>query len=69
MRILIALALSLFATNVLADEIRCYNYGRLIYHANVYNVTYSDDGFYIFIEAKTNKAVILSGDCVLKLRA
>jgi len=69
MRILIALALTLLATNVFAEEIRCYNYGRLIYHANVYNVAYSEDGFYIFMESKTKKTVILSGDCVLKLRA
>jgi hypothetical protein len=67
MRILISFIAILLASNVMADDLRCYSFGTQIYHGNVHNVILTEEGFYIFIENGTKKTVILAGDCVLKI--
>lgn len=60
---LILLGVSSFAS---ADEVRCYNGGKLIYHHQAGDFRYLD-GLMAFTEAGTNKIVFASVDCIVKI--
>ena len=66
MRYVLFLMLLLQASTLHADEIKCYNHGSVIYSAQGQDFTYID-GIFTFIEAKTNKVVFVSADCVVKV--
>lgn len=51
-----------------ADSIRCYDHGRLIYYRNVKDVTFTGDMF-IFTELPSDKIVLYTGDCLVKIDA
>jgi hypothetical protein len=66
-KILVLLSL-LLSANAFADSIRCYDNGHLIYHREVKNVTFTGD-FFVFQEIASDKVVLYSGKCVLKIDA
>jgi hypothetical protein len=68
MRYLLALMTLFLCTSVLADEIKCYSYGRLIYARHGRNFTY-EEGIISFQEAITNKYIFVTSDCIVKIDA
>jgi hypothetical protein len=68
MRYLVALMTLFLCASVLADEIKCYNYGRVIYARHGKDFIYSE-GVISFREATTDKYVFITSDCIVKIEA
>jgi hypothetical protein len=66
MRYFIALFLALTIGMANADEIRCYQNGKLIYHHYMTDMSY-EDGVFAFKEANTEKVVFTSMECIGKV--
>jgi len=66
MRYLLALILALSIGMANADEIRCYQNGKLVYHHQVSDMSYND-GVFAFKEANAEKVVFASMECIAKV--
>jgi len=67
MRIFALILISLLASPSFADQVTCYENGKVIYKEKVKEITFYDDMF-TFVESKTNTTVfVLGGTCVIKL--
>lgn len=64
-KLLLTLTL-LLSTIVSAEEIKCYNYGHVVYHHNVKDISYSDNVM-VFVEKKSGKVFVTDLDCMIKM--
>jgi hypothetical protein len=68
MKYLIGLILSLISVMAIADTLRCYSHGTLIYSGEGKDASY-DMGIFSMTEDKTKKVVFIFGDCIVKVDA
>lgn len=66
MKYLFGLMLSLISVMAIADTLRCYNHGIVIYSGEGRDLSY-DMELFSMIEAKTNKVIFIYGNCVAKV--
>ena len=66
MRYLLILSLIFTCQFAYADDVRCYSHGRLVYHHKASDVRFVD-GLMLFTEAKTDKVVFATADCIIKI--
>lgn len=64
---LISFAVLFLATASYADEIRCYSNGVQIYKRQIHDCSYIEEGLFVFTENNSDKTVVISGDCVMKI--
>lgn len=67
MRTLLAIFILALTTQVLADNIKCYSSGKLIYQSEVSDITMTPNGAYVFNEGKTNHTMIADADCIIRI--
>jgi hypothetical protein len=66
MRKFLFLFLTLVSINSHADSIKCFSGAREVYHHDITNLKYTGEIF-IFQESDSEKVVIYSGDCLVKI--
>lgn len=64
----LSLLLILFPLSSFADSLNCYSHGNLIYRGEGKELSY-DLGIFSLVESKTNKIILVYGDCVAKIDA
>ena len=68
MRYIITICLLLISFQVLAERIKCFSNGTVIYNDVGKNLKYGD-GILVFKETKSGKIVFISADCVVRVKA
>lgn len=66
MRIIVICLALLLPSLCLADEVMCYNKGKMVYHHHVHNIAFFEDSI-IFIENGSGFYVTTNLDCMLKI--
>jgi hypothetical protein len=62
----LALLLILFCSIAQANEVKCYSNGHMVYSRHVRDISYMDDVL-VFVEENSDKVVITTLDCVVKI--
>lgn len=65
-KIILFISILLSINLSMADSIKCFHDGNVIYNRKVRNVTLISDTF-TFIEKSSNKVVFYNGDCLVKI--
>jgi len=66
MRIILALTILFLTSHAFADEILCYNNGRVVYKKQGENFTYVD-GMFVFKELNSDNVIFAGLDCLVKI--
>jgi hypothetical protein len=65
-KLLVIAVLLLVSCQTLADSIKCYSAGKVVYYRNIKDVTFTGDLF-VFEELVSGRIVMFSGDCIVKI--
>jgi hypothetical protein len=66
MRSLVLSIILLLATTSYGATVTCYSQGRMIYSGKVKDVIHND-GIFGFVEKKSGRVILTSGDCVVAI--
>ena len=67
MRLTLFVLLMILPGLTLADELKCYSEGKLIY-SGIGSLDNIQDGLFSFIESKSGKLVLITADCIAKVK-